>query len=191
MSISAESPKVAERHLGAAKAQENELREGVEGFSQRIQAAEQKLEKMKIRHMLDNVRLCLMQKAMSASEIKFHEMAGIVGACAKVMVKALSVVAWKTAFVAGNAALRCCVKSLPFISLTLGVALAARRAIIGYKTDNKAEYIKAVGELLSGAAACFPGFGTIASIGLDILMVGHDIYEHEAARAKEGMTVSL
>ena len=67
--------------------------------------------------------------------------------------------------------------NVPFICLVFGVILAGYRGYDAYKTQNKAQYYKAVGELASGVASCFPGIGTLIGIGLDIGMACHDVYE--------------
>lgn len=64
-------------------------------------------------------------------------------------------------------------KIVPGVSVGVGVTLAIYRCS---KQDDR-EYVKAVGEVLSGIAACWPGLGTAASFGIDILLAGDDILE--------------
>jgi hypothetical protein len=69
-------------------------------------------------------------------------------------------------------------KVIPIVSVVVGVGLAVFRTVKGYKTGDKLEYVKAVGELASGIFACFPGIGTAGSILVDLGLVGHDVYRH-------------
>lgn len=59
-------------------------------------------------------------------------------------------------------------KQLPFISVPIVSVLAIYRLLNGEK-------LKATGELLSGVSACFPGYGTAASIALDSALFLDDI----------------
>jgi hypothetical protein len=62
------------------------------------------------------------------------------------------------------------VKLVPGVSLAWGVSAGVYRLTQGQRW-------RAVGEVASGAAACFPGMGTAISVGLDIVIVGGDIHE--------------
>jgi hypothetical protein len=61
-------------------------------------------------------------------------------------------------------------KKIPFVSLGLGVSLGVYRATQG-------QGWRAVGEVVSGFASCFPGIGTAASVVLDVVIAGDDVYE--------------
>lgn len=67
-------------------------------------------------------------------------------------------------------------KIIPVVSVVVGFGLAAFRIYKGYTTGNREEYVKAVAEVGSGIFACFPGWGTGVSVGLDVAIAGHDIY---------------
>lgn len=62
------------------------------------------------------------------------------------------------------------VKKLPVISFIIGCGLAAHRCYYG-------EYWRAAGEVTSGAVACVPGYGTAASVAIDVAMASYDVYE--------------
>jgi len=66
---------------------------------------------------------------------------------------------------------------VPFISLILACYLAKNRFMAGYKTGNRAEYVRGVAELASGAAACFPGTGTAISLAIDLFLLQTDVWE--------------
>jgi hypothetical protein len=60
-------------------------------------------------------------------------------------------------------------KMIPFLNVFLGISSAIHRY-------SQGEYVKAIGELTSGAVSCIPGIGTGISIALDLGMMSHDIY---------------
>lgn len=69
-------------------------------------------------------------------------------------------------------------KTIPFLSLFLGIGLAIYRSTQG-------QYGRAFAELVSGGAACVPVYGTAISISLDIGIGGYDVYEADTARKTE------
>lgn len=68
-----------------------------------------------------------------------------------------------------NASEKCLLGKLPLISLGFGLAAGCYRTYQG-------DYLGAFGEVTSGAVACLPGYGTAISTGIDIILVGRDIY---------------
>lgn len=68
-------------------------------------------------------------------------------------------------------------KVIPIVSVIVGIGLGIFRVIKGWKAGDKTEYIKAAGEVGSGILACFPGWGTAASIAADVGMASHDVYK--------------
>jgi hypothetical protein len=48
---------------------------------------------------------------------------------------------------------------------------------LGIFRATQGEYWRAAGEVASGAIACVPGWGTAASVVLDVAIAGDDIYE--------------
>jgi hypothetical protein len=61
-------------------------------------------------------------------------------------------------------------KKLPGVSLLIGIGL-------GFYRFYEGQWVKGVGEIASGAVACAPGYGTAISMGLDVIIAGHDVYE--------------
>jgi len=121
---------------------------------------------------IQNVRLTALQNA-----VKPDRTFEIAGGAANVLVKGSAVVGSKMIAQAGNQTLRTVLKEVPVVSFVFGCVLAAHRCHEGYKIGDRTEYAKAAGEIASGLAACFPGYGTAVSIGLDAALVTHDIYE--------------
>lgn len=109
---------------------------------------------------IQNARITTLQSYLGASRAE-----EITGGVAKVTAKGVG-------FFAINYG-----KKVPIISVIFGSILCGYRIYKGYQEGNNAEYIKAFGEIASFAAACFPGYGTAASISIDIAMAGHDVYE--------------
>ncbi len=64
-------------------------------------------------------------------------------------------------------------KYLPVIGLFIGIGLGIYRLFTAKQTSD---YIKAGGEVVSGLACCWPGYGTAIAIGLDLSMAAHDMY---------------
>ena len=60
------------------------------------------------------------------------------------------------------------VKQLPVFGLAVATLLAIRRI-------SRGQLWRGVGEVASGVAGCFPGCGTVISIGLDVVICGLDI----------------
>lgn len=90
---------------------------------------------------------------------------------AKVGKKATGKAAGKTVGkTAGKAAAKSVAKKIPGVSLACGAAFAIYEVAQG-------NYGKALGELASGAAGCFPGAGTAISVAIDTAMVAYDIAE--------------
>ncbi|EFB40393.1 DnaJ domain-containing protein [Parachlamydia acanthamoebae] len=71
---------------------------------------------------------------------------------------------------AGKALGKSIVKKIPFVSLAIGIALGCYRFYNG-------EWIRGVGEIVSGAFAMIPIWGTAVSMLIDISLVGTDMYE--------------
>ncbi len=61
-------------------------------------------------------------------------------------------------------------KRIPIFSIAISTMLAFYRF-------SQGQFWRGVGELASGAASCIPGYGTAASIGLDIVLISMDIGE--------------
>jgi len=59
-------------------------------------------------------------------------------------------------------------KAIPVVGAVAGAAFAVDRA-------SKGDWLGAGGELLSGAASLIPGWGTVASLGIDAALIGRDI----------------
>ncbi len=121
---------------------------------------------------LQNARITALQAA-----IKPDRTFDIAGGAMKIVVKGGALAGARMVCKTSECALHSFVKKVPVVSVIFGCILAVHRCRQGYRTNSKAEYGKAVGEIVSGVAACFPGYGTAASISIDVAMAGHDIYE--------------
>ncbi len=60
------------------------------------------------------------------------------------------------------------VKRLPVFGLAVGTLFAIQRI-------SRGQLWRGVAEVASGVAGCFPGYGTMLSIGLDVVIVGLDV----------------
>lgn len=60
--------------------------------------------------------------------------------------------------------------AIPGLSLVVGIGFCFYRL-------SEGQFVRALGEIASGAAACVPGVGTAISISLDATMVAYDAYE--------------
>ena len=70
----------------------------------------------------------------------------------------------------GKLAIEAVGKKIPIIGLVIGLGFGIKRIWTG-------EIKKGVLEMASGVASCFPGVGTVISIGADVVLSGHDIYK--------------
>ncbi len=107
-----------------------------------------------------------------AEGVKINRQARAAGkAAAEAGKKAAGKAAGKTAGkAAGKAAAKSIAKKIPGVSLACGAAFAIYEV-------SQGNYGKALGELASGAAGCFPGVGTGISVAIDTAMVAYDIAE--------------
>ncbi len=69
-------------------------------------------------------------------------------------------------------------KRIPIFSIAVSTMLALHRF-------SQGQFWRGLGELTSGAASCIPGYGTMASLGLDIVLISMDIGEVVARPALE------
>jgi len=88
-----------------------------------------------------------------------------------------------------NAYLKGFSSQIPGISLALGCALAAHRCWQGYITNDKTEYAKAAIDIAKGIVQCFPGYGTVLGMGLNMAMVSYDIYQTYGSQGTIHLTV--
>ncbi len=65
-------------------------------------------------------------------------------------------------------------KVTPFVGIVFGVGGMACRFYHG-------QIVKGLGELASGVAGCFPGYGTVISLGIDAILVGADYAESKSS----------
>ncbi len=61
-------------------------------------------------------------------------------------------------------------KRIPIFSIAISTMLAIHRF-------SQGQFWRGLGELASGAASCIPGYGTMASLGLDVVLISMDIGE--------------
>ncbi len=61
-------------------------------------------------------------------------------------------------------------KRIPIFSIAVSTMLALHRF-------SQGQFWRGLGELTSGVASCIPGYGTMASLGLDIVLISMDIRE--------------
>ncbi len=61
-------------------------------------------------------------------------------------------------------------KIVPFVGVVFGAGFMVRRFWRG-------QIVKGFGELASGIAGCFPGYGTVISLGIDTALLGSDVVE--------------
>lgn len=154
-----------ERINSIVTAHENQARINREA-TERMQKAEED-------RLIQNARITTIQ-----ASIKPNRTLELTGGGSKITGKAAIFLAVKVADVAAESTAHTVLKKIPFVSLIFGVILASYRCYDAYKSGhNKAQYCKAVAELASGVAGCFPGYGTAIAIGLDVAMGGHDVYE--------------
>lgn len=74
----------------------------------------------------------------------------------------------------GQQAIKGVIKFIPVVSLFIGIGCAIYRFINAKKVQD---YVKGIGELVSGATACIPVYGTSISVACDIIIGSHDIYD--------------
>lgn len=68
----------------------------------------------------------------------------------------------------GKGAAKSAAKKIPLVGLLLSLPFAVSKFI-----DK--DYLGAAGELLSGILSCFPGLGSVASLGVDAALIARDI----------------